>query len=135
MDNEKNWYPKYPSIHVSKENGYPCIHISMYPSIHDIQVSNYPSIQKKIGIQDIQISGYQKKVVSVHPYLRLIHHYWLEWVTLWNYLGNHISVEPAWKVTNFALVPLSWNSISDSRRSLEDFIIFAILEKSHPLTC
>ena len=47
MDNEKNWYPKYPSIHVSKENGYPCIHISMYPSIHDIQVSNYPSIQKK----------------------------------------------------------------------------------------
>ena len=48
MDNEKNWYPKYPSIHVSKENGYPCIHISMYPSIHDIQVSNYPSIQKKL---------------------------------------------------------------------------------------
>ena len=47
MDNEKIWYPKYPSIHVSKENGYPCIQVSMYPSIHDIQVSNYPSIQRK----------------------------------------------------------------------------------------
>ena len=46
MDNEKNWYPKYPSIHVSKENWYPCIQVSMYPSIHDIQVSTYPSIQK-----------------------------------------------------------------------------------------
>ena len=47
MDNEKNWYPKYPSIHVSKENGYPCIQVSMYPNIHDIQVSTYPSIQRK----------------------------------------------------------------------------------------
>ena len=71
MDNEKNWYPKYPSIHVSKENWYPCIQVSMYlrypwyPSIH---LSNYP---KKISIQDIQVSGYQKKVVSVHPYENL----------------------------------------------------------------
>ena len=47
MDNEKNWYPKYPSIHVCKENWYPCIQVSMYPWIQDIQVSAYPSIQKK----------------------------------------------------------------------------------------
>ena len=40
------WYLKYPSIHVSKENGYPCIQVSVYPSMHHIQVSNYPSMQK-----------------------------------------------------------------------------------------
>ena len=44
----------YPSIHVSKYPWYPSIHLSKYP--------------KKIGIQDIQVSGYQKKVVSTHPY-------------------------------------------------------------------
>jgi hypothetical protein len=50
-------YPKKTDIHVSK-----------YPCIHDIQVSTYPSTYlKKISIQDIQVSGYQKKVVSVHP--------------------------------------------------------------------
>ena len=69
MDNEKKLYPKYPSIYLSEENGYPCIQVSMYPSMHDIQVSKYPSIQKKISFQDIHVSGYQKKVVSSHPYV------------------------------------------------------------------
>ena len=55
-------YPKKTDIHVSK---YPCIHVSMISKYPLIQLSNYP---KKIGIQDIQVSGYQKKVVSVHPY-------------------------------------------------------------------
>ena len=58
MDNEKNWYTKYPSIHVSKDNWYPCIQVSMYPCIHNIQVSKknqyprYPSIRisEKSGI-------------------------------------------------------------------------------------
>ena len=45
---------------------YPSIHVSMISKYPLIQVSNYP---KKIGIQDIQVSGYQKKVVSVHPYV------------------------------------------------------------------
>ena len=47
MDNEKNWYPKYPSIHVSKENWYPCIQVSMYPWYPSIHLSKYPTIQKK----------------------------------------------------------------------------------------
>ena len=45
----------YPSIHVSKYAWYPSIQLSRYP--------------KKISIQDIHVSGYQKKVVSTHPYL------------------------------------------------------------------
>ena len=85
MDNGKNWYPKYPSIHVSKENGYPCIHVSMiskYPWYPNIQLSKYP---KKIGIQDIHVSGYMKKVVSVHPYFwfyRLSCNNSVSWLTL-----------------------------------------------------
>ena len=47
MDNEKNWYPKYPSIHVSKDNWYPCIQVSMYPWYPSIHWSKYPTIQKK----------------------------------------------------------------------------------------
>jgi hypothetical protein len=51
--------------------------VSMYPNIHDIQVSTYPSIHlskypKKCSIQDIQVSGYQKKVVSTHTYSRVV---------------------------------------------------------------
>ena len=42
---------------------------SSFPAAKDFLVMflNYPSIQKKISIQDIQVSGYQKKVVSTHP--------------------------------------------------------------------
>ena len=59
-------YPKKTDIHVSK---YPCIQISMISKYPLIQVSNYP---KKISIQDIQVSGYQKKVVSTHPYIYMV---------------------------------------------------------------
>merc|ERR1712051_415172 len=47
-------YPKKMDIHVSKYAWYPSIQLSKYP--------------KKISIQDIHVSGYQKKVVSTHPY-------------------------------------------------------------------
>ena len=56
---------KYPCIQRKRISMYPYIHVSKYPWYPSIQLSKYP---KKIGIQDIQISGYQKKVVSVHPY-------------------------------------------------------------------
>ena len=70
---------------ISKVSKYPCIQrkwISMYPSIHVSKYAWYPSIQlskypKKISIQDIHVSGYQKKVVSTHPYFLMYCFLWI----------------------------------------------------------
>ena len=68
----KIWIMKKFDIQIIQVSMYPKkldIHVSNYPCIQVCMISKYPIIQvsKKISIQDIQVSGYQKKVVSTHP--------------------------------------------------------------------